>query len=86
MRGAWRLQSTVRIPASVRTASNAAVQFDTIADHELDLTCLLAEVHEEVAGLLGGPFPGGIQGDPTGDADVPGGVLDHGQDISLGIA
>ncbi len=35
------------------------------------------------AGLLGGPFPGGMQGDSE-DADGPGGVLDHGQDISLG--
>jgi hypothetical protein len=45
--------------------------------------CLLAEVHDQVAGLLGGPFPGGTQGDSE-DANAPGGVLDHGQDISLG--
>ncbi len=54
-----------------------------VADHELDPLCLFAEVHEEVAGLLGGPFPGGMQGDPE-DADAPGRVLDHGQDIGLG--
>jgi len=44
---------------------------------------LFAEVHEEVAGLLGGPLPGGMQGDPE-DADAPGPVLDHGQDTGLG--
>ena len=54
-----------------------------VADHELDPVRLLAEVHEQVAGLLGGPFPGWMQGDPE-DADAPGGVLDHGQDVGLG--
>ena len=44
---------------------------------------LLAEVHDQVAGLLGGPLPGGMQSDPE-DADVPGRVLDYGQDIGLG--
>src|SRR5690349_3066207 len=53
------------------------------ADHELDPVSLFAEVHEQVAGLLGGPLPGGMQGDPE-DADAPGPVLDHGQDIGLG--
>jgi hypothetical protein len=41
------------------------------------MPCLVAEVHDQVAGLLGGPFPGGMQGDPE-DADAPGGVLYHG--------
>src|SRR3981081_2925973 len=54
-----------------------------VADHELNLACLPAEVHDEVAGLLCSPFPGGMQGDSE-DADAPGGVLDHGQDISPG--
>ena len=53
------------------------------ADHELGPMHMLAEVHEEVAGLQGGPFPGRVQGD-SGDADAPGGVLDHGQNIGLG--
>ena len=44
---------------------------------------LLAEVHDQVAGLLDGPFPGGMQRDSQ-DADAPAGVLDHGQDVSLG--
>jgi hypothetical protein len=54
-----------------------------VADHELEPVSLLGEVHEEVAGLLGGPLPGGMQGDPE-DADAPGRVLDHGQDVGLG--
>ena len=44
---------------------------------------LLAEVHEEVAGLLGGPRSGWVLCDSE-DADAPGGVLDHGQDIGPG--
>jgi hypothetical protein len=35
------------------------------------------------AGLLGGPFPGGVQRDAK-DADVPRRVPDHGQDVGLG--
>jgi hypothetical protein len=44
--------------------------------------CLVAEVHEEVAGLLGGPVPGWMQRDAE-DADAPSNVLDHGQDVGL---
>jgi hypothetical protein len=44
---------------------------------------LLVKVHEEVAGLLGGPFPGGMEGD-TENANAPGRVLDNGQDVGLG--
>ena len=54
-----------------------------VADHELDPLCLLTEVHRQVASLLGGPFPGWMQCDSE-DADPPGGVLDHRQDIGLG--
>src|ERR1700733_1245856 len=35
-----------------------------VADHELDSVRLLAEVHEEVACLLGGPLPGGCKVTP----------------------
>src|SRR5450755_1861055 len=34
-----------------------------VADHESDPVRLLVEIHEEIAGLLSGPFPGGMQGD-----------------------
>jgi hypothetical protein len=54
-----------------------------VADHELDPVCLLAEVHQQVACLLGGPPAGGMLGDSE-NADAPAGVLDHGQDVSLG--
>jgi hypothetical protein len=41
-----------------------------VADHELGPMCLLAEVHDQVASLLGGPFSGWVQGDSE-DADAP---------------
>ena len=54
-----------------------------VADHELDPMCLVAEVHEEVAGLLSGPLPGGMQRDAE-DADAPGRVFYYGQDVAMG--
>jgi hypothetical protein len=44
-----------------------------VADHELDPMRLIAQVHEQVAGLLGGPRPGGMLRDCE-DADAPGGA------------
>jgi hypothetical protein len=44
---------------------------------------VVADVHDQVAGLLGGPFAGGVHSDPE-DADAPGGVLDGGQDVGRG--
>ena len=46
---------------------------------------MLAEIHEQVAGLLGGPVPGGMQRDAE-IPDTPAGVLDHGQDVGLRAA
>ena len=46
----------------------------------LDLLCLFAEVHEEVTGLLGGPRARWMLGDPE-DADAPGRVFYHRQDV-----
>jgi hypothetical protein len=84
MRGVRTLQSTVRIPGIGEDGVECGGEVRAaVADHELDPVRLLAEVHEEVTGLLGGPFPGRMQGDSE-DADAPGGVLDHGQDIGLG--
>src|SRR5690242_21857238 len=54
-----------------------------VANHELDPVCLLAQVRDQVPGLLGGPLPGWMQSDPE-DADAPGRVLDDGQDIRPG--
>ena len=80
------MHSTVRIPASARTASNAVVKFEPRSRimnfHPL---CLVAEVHDQVAGLLGGPVPGRMQPDAE-DADAPRRVPDHSQDIGLGAA
>jgi hypothetical protein len=53
-----------------------------IADHYFDPGRLLAEVHDQVSGLLGRPLPSGKRCDPE-DADAPGGMLDHGEDVSL---
>jgi hypothetical protein len=49
-----------------------------VADHEPDPMRLIAQVHKQVACLLGGPRPGGMLRDSE-DADTPGRVLDHGQ-------
>jgi len=57
------LQSTVRIPASARIASNAVVKFDPQSRMMNLARCLVAEVHDQVACLLGGPFSGGMEGD-----------------------
>ena len=84
MRGVRTLQSTIGIPASARTASNAAAKSDP-RSRIMNLTrgAWSAEVHQEVASLLGGPVPGWMPGDSE-DANAPGGVLDHGQDMGLG--
>jgi hypothetical protein len=82
LRGVRTLQSTVRIPVPARMASNAAVKFEPRSrDHELEPMCLVAEVHDQVACLLGGPFPGRVQGDAE-DSDAPGRVLYYGADNS----
>src|SRR6266487_7144458 len=86
MRGVATLPSTVRIPAPARTMSNAAVKFGP-RPRIMNLTrcaCPPGSVIG-VAGLLGGPFPGWVQSDCE-DADAPGGVLDHGQNMGLGAA
>jgi len=54
-----------------------------IGDHELGPVHLLAEVHDQVAGLLGGPVPSGMHRDSE-KPDAHAGVLDHGQDIGPG--
>src|SRR5258708_698983 len=64
IRGVWTFQSTVRIPVSARTASNAAVKFEP-RSRIMNLTrlCRLAEVYQQVPGLLGGPRSGGMRRD-----------------------
>jgi len=42
---------------------------------------MLAEVHDQASGQMGESTPRSDAGTPMGDADAPGGVLDHGQNI-----
>src|SRR5580704_9163587 len=80
MRGVRMLQSTVRIPASVRTVSNAVVKFEP-QSRIMNLTRCAARR---------GPSPGcelagrSILQCDSENADAPGGVLYHRQDIGLG--
>ncbi len=65
----------------MRGPEGASVQQCTGATRHL--MRLLAQVHDQVPGLLSGPLPGWMKSDPE-DADAPAGVLDHGQDMGLG--
>ena len=51
-----------------------------IADHEPELVGVVAEVHQQVAGLLGDPGSGGVSGDP-GNVNPAGTVGDHYEQI-----
>jgi hypothetical protein len=67
--------STTGVSRSLRTAHDASYA-DALA------LVTITRIPCRVAGLLGGPVPGGMQGDAK-DADAPGGVLYHGQHIGL---
>src|ERR1035438_5219820 len=54
-----------------------------VADHEPDPIRVVAEVHDQVTGLLSGPRAGWMRGDAE-DADAPGRVLYYGEDIGPG--
>jgi hypothetical protein len=47
-----------------------------VADQELEVRGAIAEVHQEVTDLLGGPWPVRVCGDPE-DVHVAGADLDH---------
>ena len=51
-----------------------------VADQEPEPVGAIAEVHQQVAGLLGDPGAGGVGGDP-GDVHVAAAVLDHDEDV-----
>ena len=51
-----------------------------VADQEPEPVGAVAEVHQQVAGLLGDPGPGGVGGDP-GEVHAATVVLDHDQDV-----
>jgi hypothetical protein len=48
----------------------------SVADQEPKLSDTVTEVHQQVAGLLGDPGPGGVGGDP-GEVDAAATMLDH---------
>jgi hypothetical protein len=51
-----------------------------VTDQEPESVGAVAEVHEQVAGLLSDPGRGGVGGDP-GDVHVAAVVLDHHEDV-----
>jgi hypothetical protein len=51
-----------------------------VADQEPEPVGAIAEIHQQVAGLLGDPDIGGMGGDP-GDVHAATAVLDHDEDI-----
>ena len=84
MRGVRTLHSTVRMPASARTASNAAVKFEP-RSRIMNLTRCARSPRSlrRLRACWAVQLPGRVQGDSE-DAVPPGGVLDHGQDVGLG--
>jgi hypothetical protein len=62
------------------TASKAAEPAVPVADQEPELLSPVAEIHEQIAGLLSHPSAGGLGSDP-GQAHAAPGVLDHHQDV-----
>jgi hypothetical protein len=51
-----------------------------IANQELEMLDVVGQLHEQVAGLLGRPYPGRVGGHPE-DVDPAGGKLDHKQHV-----
>jgi hypothetical protein len=52
----------------------------SVADQESEAVGAVAEIHEQVAGLLGDPDAGGMGGDP-GEVHAATAVLDHDKDV-----
>jgi hypothetical protein len=78
MRGARTLRSTVRIPASASTVSNAAVKSEP-QSRIMNLTrCARSpKSMRRLRACCAGPLAGGMLSDFE-DADAPAGVLDYG--------
>ena len=71
----------IRMSTPVKTASNAAVNLLSRSRiKEPEPVGAIAEIHQQVAGLLGDPDIGGMGGDP-GDVHAATAVLDHDEDI-----
>jgi hypothetical protein len=70
-----------RVPLPTKTSSNAGGELAVpVANEEPEVPGALAEVHHEVARLLGGPGSGRMSGDAN-DMDDVGLDLHHEQDI-----
>jgi hypothetical protein len=54
-----------------------------VPDHELELFTTIAEIHEQVAGLLGDPVCAGMRGNAE-DVDPAGGVFDNREAVQPG--
>ena len=71
----------MRMPAPAKTASKAVVNLLSRSRiKNRSCSARVAEVHQQVAGLLGHPAAGGMGGDP-GDVHPPGPMLDHPEDV-----
>ena len=69
------------MPCAAKTASNAAVNLAVpVAEQEHEPARPLAEVHQQVPGLLGRPGPVRVGGDAQ-DVHAPGLDLHHEQDV-----
>ena len=66
----------MRMSAAENTASKAAVNLASRSNQEPELSGAVAEVHKQIAGLLGYPSPGRAGGDP-GEVHATATVLDH---------
>ena len=80
-RGARTGVRMMRMSAPANTASKAAVNLLSRSRiRNRNRLGVVAEVHEQVAGLLGDPGPGGVGGDP-GEVHPAGAVLDHDEQV-----
>jgi hypothetical protein len=70
-----------RMPAPVNTASNAAANLlSRVADQESEPVGAVAEIHQQVAGLLRHPVAGRVGGDPA-EVHAATVVFDHDEDV-----
>jgi hypothetical protein len=71
----------VRMPSPANTLVERRRELAvTVPDQESEVAGALAEIHEQVAGLLGGPGSGGVSGDAQ-DVHPPGPDLHHEEDV-----
>jgi hypothetical protein len=80
-RGARTGVPMMRMSAPANTASKAAGELAVpVADQELELLGAVAEIQQEVAGLLSDPGAGGVGGD-SGEVHAAAALLDHDEDV-----